>query len=244
MSEGIASLHKVLKDETRRKIILLLSDKGSLSYVDLMKELQITSTGKMNYHLKILSDLLAKNEAGHYTLTEKGKLASRLLLEFPEENRTGKPKWWRRFWLESLIFIISFTAIFSAAYILGYINSYSLYQNLISLIFIIGFSYMIQHILRDILSKKTKLAIAKTVYIGGGIVLGLAAAFIGGGIALSGLSGLLGETFAPGNPAYTIFWSAEYLVFSLLIAPTIGALGMYRFGKKRRFRTANYNPDG
>jgi predicted transcriptional regulator len=95
MSEGIASLHKVLKDETRRKIILLLSDKGSLSYVDLMKELHITSTGKINYHLKILSDLLAKNEAGQYTLTEKGKLASRLLLEFPEEKRMGKPKWWR-----------------------------------------------------------------------------------------------------------------------------------------------------
>jgi hypothetical protein len=144
MSTGIASLHKVLKDETRRKIILLLCEKESLSYVDLMKELQVTSTGKMNYHLKILNDLLAKNEAGQYTLTEKGKLASRLLLEFPEKNRIGKPKWWRRFWLESLIFVVAFVAIFSAAYILGYINSYNLYRNLISIAFVIGFSYMIQ----------------------------------------------------------------------------------------------------
>jgi hypothetical protein len=238
MSEGIASLHKVLKDETRRKIILLLSDKGSLSYVDLMKELQITSTGKINYHLKILSDLLAKNEAGQYTLTEKGKLASRLLLEFPEENRMGKPKWWRRFWLESLIFIVSFTAIFSAAYVLGYINSYSLYQNLISLIFIIGFSYMIQHILRDVLSKRSQRIVAETVYVAGGVVLGLTVAFIGGGFLFSALQDLTGEPLL-----YTVFWSSWYLIFSLLIAPTIGAYGMYQFGKKRQFRTANYNPD-
>ncbi len=84
MGSGIASLHKVLRDETRRKIILLLQEKGSLSYVDLMKTLGITNTGKMNYHLKILGDLLSKKEDGQYALTEKGTLASRLLLEFPE----------------------------------------------------------------------------------------------------------------------------------------------------------------
>jgi len=84
MSSGIASLHKLLKDETRRRIILLLQEKGSLSYVDLMKALGITNTGKMNYHLKVLGNLLAKKEDGHYMLTDKGMLASRLLLEFPE----------------------------------------------------------------------------------------------------------------------------------------------------------------
>jgi len=86
MSSGFASLHKILKDETRRKIILLLNDKGSLSYTDLMDTLGIVSTGTLNYHLKVLGDLLTRNEAGQYMLTEKGKLASRILLEFPEEN--------------------------------------------------------------------------------------------------------------------------------------------------------------
>jgi hypothetical protein len=84
MGSGIASLHKVLKDETRRRIILLLQEKGRLSYVELMKTLGITNTGKMNYHLKVLGDLLSKKENGQYALTEKGTLASRLLLEFPE----------------------------------------------------------------------------------------------------------------------------------------------------------------
>lgn len=76
MSSGIDSLHKILKDKTRMRIILLLQEKGSLSYVDLMKALEITNTGKINYHLKILDALLSKNETGQYTLTEKGKLAS------------------------------------------------------------------------------------------------------------------------------------------------------------------------
>jgi hypothetical protein len=38
----------------------------------------------MNYHLKVLGDLLQKNEEGRYLLSEKGRLASRLLLEFPD----------------------------------------------------------------------------------------------------------------------------------------------------------------
>jgi hypothetical protein len=64
MSSGIAALHNILRDETRRKIILLVHEKESISYVDLMKDLQIVSTGKMNYHLKVLNGLLSKNEEG------------------------------------------------------------------------------------------------------------------------------------------------------------------------------------
>lgn len=90
MSSGISSLHKILKDENRRKIMLQLQEKGSISYVDLMKILGITNTGKMNYHLKVLGDLIAKNEDGKYLLTEKGKLATRMLLEF--NNKTSPNK--------------------------------------------------------------------------------------------------------------------------------------------------------
>lgn len=82
MSQGLASFHKILKDETRQKIILLLNEKGSLSYTDLMDSLEVVSTGLLNYHLKVLADLLAKNEAGQYTLTEKGQIAYKVLTEF------------------------------------------------------------------------------------------------------------------------------------------------------------------
>ena len=93
MSSGIESLHKILKDETRTKIVLLLHEKGSLSYTELMETLGFVTTGLFNYHLKVLGDLLAKNEAGQYTLSEKGKLAARLLIEFPNAQQSGgKPK--------------------------------------------------------------------------------------------------------------------------------------------------------
>ena len=82
MSKGIASIHKILKDETRQKIILMLNEKGSISYTDLMDTLGFVGTGLLNYHLKVLADLLIKNEDGQYMLTEKGQLAYRVLTEF------------------------------------------------------------------------------------------------------------------------------------------------------------------
>jgi hypothetical protein len=74
-----ASLSAVLKNSTRRKIILHISDKGSISYVDLMNSIEITNTGKFNYHLKILGDLLEKDENGKYNLSEKGRVALQFL---------------------------------------------------------------------------------------------------------------------------------------------------------------------
>jgi predicted transcriptional regulator len=100
MNSGFATLHKILKDETRRKIILLLNEKGSSSYTDLMKTLEISNTGRMNYHLRILGNLLSKREDGQYVLTEKGILASKLLLEFPENAQSQMNiKWSKRFWI-------------------------------------------------------------------------------------------------------------------------------------------------
>jgi hypothetical protein len=93
MSLSADSLHKILKDKTRRKIIFLLNEKGTLSYVDLMKALEISNTGKMNYHLKILNNLISKDENGRYLLTEKGKLAMRLLQEFPKDYMQEYKRW-------------------------------------------------------------------------------------------------------------------------------------------------------
>jgi len=85
MNSGIDSLHKILKDETCKKILLLLREKQNLSYTELIGALGINSTGKLNYHLKVLGDLITKAGNGRYVLTEKGTLASRLLLDFPEK---------------------------------------------------------------------------------------------------------------------------------------------------------------
>jgi hypothetical protein len=87
MSQGIASLHKILKDETRQKIITLLATRGTLSYTELLEQLDVI-TGILNYHLKVLGDLLEKNASGQYMLSEKGQIAYKVLTEFPN----GHPK--------------------------------------------------------------------------------------------------------------------------------------------------------
>jgi hypothetical protein len=60
MSSGLDSFHKILKDKTRREIVLLLKEKDSLCYTDLMTCLGIVNTGRLNYHLKVLDDLSKK----------------------------------------------------------------------------------------------------------------------------------------------------------------------------------------
>lgn len=83
MTVDISKLHNVLRDNTRARIIELLSEKTSLSYIELQESLKISHTGKLNYHLKVLGDLLVKDErTGRYSLGEKGILAATLLSKF------------------------------------------------------------------------------------------------------------------------------------------------------------------
>jgi DNA-binding transcriptional ArsR family regulator len=124
MSLGIASLHKILKDDTRRRIILLLNKKSSLSYTDLLDSLEVVSTGLLNYHLKVLGDLLTKNETGQYMLSEKGKLAFRLLEEFPEKsNQLQKRKGQKQFWTVAAVSQVVYLISVLTLYYLNYIDS-------------------------------------------------------------------------------------------------------------------------
>lgn len=91
VSANLESLHKILKHAIRRKIVLMLLKKKELAYVDLMNLVGIENTGKLNYHLKILGDLIEKDGNGKYRLTEKGQLASQLLLRFPEKKSASTP---------------------------------------------------------------------------------------------------------------------------------------------------------
>jgi hypothetical protein len=83
MDVDYSSLHKVLKDPTRRTILQLLSSHGATSYLELMNMTGVTNTGRFNYHIKMLGDFVAKDIDGKYVLTEKGKLAIQFLEQFP-----------------------------------------------------------------------------------------------------------------------------------------------------------------
>ena len=92
MSVDLESLSDVLKHPIRRRIIFVLYERGRLSYVDLMNLVEVDSTGKFNYHLKILGDLIEKGRNGKYGLTEKGRMIAQLLQKFPEKKVEGKDK--------------------------------------------------------------------------------------------------------------------------------------------------------
>jgi len=76
-------VHKVFKDETRFRLVELLQENGHLSYSDIQRLLAIKNTGKLNYHLKVLDDLIQKDfETGMYSLSEKGKVAAQFVTRF------------------------------------------------------------------------------------------------------------------------------------------------------------------
>ncbi len=150
MTSAFDSLHKILKDETRRNIVLLLSEKNSLSYTDLMDALKIGSTGTLNYHLKILGDLLEKNMTGQYMLTEKGKLASRFLIEYPGQDGSLKAKrvWWRRFWFVAIVLPTAWLLIVLYLHFSGYLDLYRTAQATFGFITATLFTYFFYRMIR------------------------------------------------------------------------------------------------
>lgn len=91
MSVDFKSLSDVLKHPIRRMIVLTLYERRNVPYVELMKLVGVTNTGKFNYHLKILGDLLEKNQNGEYGLNEKGLLAAQFIQKFPEKELQQTP---------------------------------------------------------------------------------------------------------------------------------------------------------
>jgi DNA-binding transcriptional ArsR family regulator len=235
---GLTSLHKILKDETRQKIITLLNDKGSLSYTDVMDNLEVVSTGLLNYHLKVLGDLLAKNELGQYMLTEKGKLASRLLLEFPEEKRQQlglKPKWWRKFWIAQAIVATGFSIFFFGIFLVGSIDATRLYQSIFTIISGVGIAYMITHILRDVLSGQQRLKLHRGIYIMFGLFIIGFLLWIGLMTLLrdSGINRVIVNTFGRD-------FAGIFAIVSFVICYIVGAFVGNWIGKKRLIHKFKY----
>lgn len=59
-----------------------MAEKGPLEYSEIMRELGLTSTGRLNYHLKVMRELLEKDELRRYRLNRRGLLAYQLLSEY------------------------------------------------------------------------------------------------------------------------------------------------------------------
>jgi hypothetical protein len=233
MSSASDSLHRILKDENRRKIIMVLNEKGNLGYTDLMKAVGIDNTGKFNYHLKILSGLIVKKDDGLYALTEKGLLASRLMRQFPENTDQLRLKSLRQtIWIGLALQVIYVTAIV-VLYFFGVIDTVWLIRGIsFLLVFIVG-NYLIYRTQRtrsnpDSSEDRTSM---KIVYTAGGVGLGVGIAFFGVLILSRIIQHFLGIPYL-----YALTSSEWFFFFSLVIAPSIGGLIGYWFGQRRGFK--------
>ena len=118
MSVDIPRLHSVLRDRTRSRILELLDEKTSLSYTELQNLLQITHTGKLNYHLKILGDLLVKDsQSGRYSLGEKGKIAVQLISKFQTVTDESEAR-------KALVTGFALVALVAIVILLAYLTQY------------------------------------------------------------------------------------------------------------------------
>lgn len=71
--DGIERRIKALSHWARRKIILLLGEKGPMTYSELMKNVGVEDSGTFAFHLRSLGDLVEKTDDGKYRLTNEGE---------------------------------------------------------------------------------------------------------------------------------------------------------------------------
>ncbi len=123
------NVHRLLKDDTRRKIVQFIGDRGQVTYTDILRELGI-STGKLNYHLRLLSPLLARGEGGqYYSLDDLGRNAFALLQGFKQnEQANGNRQLLRRVsWIAlSLSLLAMYYSLFGGVDLrigLGFVSS-------------------------------------------------------------------------------------------------------------------------
>lgn len=111
------SLHETLNSETRRSIVRLLRENGTLTYTELMKVAQVDSSGQMNYHLNTLGDLITTNSSDQYTLTDKGVFAYTLLSLENSRTPLQKPNLPQRQWVSpvavSTVFLLGIFLLYS-----------------------------------------------------------------------------------------------------------------------------------
>jgi DNA-binding transcriptional ArsR family regulator len=237
MSQGIASLHKILKDATRRKILLLLEERGSVTYTDLMAAIGIGSTGKLNYHLKILSGLISKNGDGRYFLTEKGKLSIRLLEEFCKKSESeleaSFPKGY--FIMVGLFSIISVVLFFSL-YITGIINAERFVLYIATTI--LGIMFLV---VADKARRKRAMSKPSTQMLGAKLSIIFAGAFAGGVILFFAGGLLIG--FAAKSLGLSLFSFTNWIILSFTIGSIFGGLiGFWIYKRSKLSKLTYYDP--
>ncbi len=234
MTPSINSLHKILKDQTRRKIIVILQEKGALGYTELMEHLEITRTGTLNYNLKTLGDLLAKDNSGRYILSEKGQVAYRVLAEFPNGPPMEQAYKWKRVVASILaiangISLIVSTLLFFVGYIdWHFFSSQIIYSLVAFLVALIIFKFPTTRPKYD--PKRARKLTCYSYSVGGAIFTSIFLFFALGALLIS----ILWQPI-PGGPLGNAFW-----VLSFVGGAMIGGMIGYILFKRSKYSDPSF----
>ena len=109
--ENVSSILSVLSHPLRREILLSLSEKGELTFTDLLNMLKV-DTGKLSFHLRTLSVFIEQTPTGKYKLSRAGENALRVIFdieswaEVADVKRKGMPLPLASFKKRTLAFLI------------------------------------------------------------------------------------------------------------------------------------------
>jgi len=222
--------YKILEDDLRQKILVLIAERGSLSYSDLMEKFDPISERLLNYHLKVLGDLLCKNGA-QYVLTERGCVALKFLAEYPlEEVRKRKER--KYFWFVLAVIACVFFVNNFILYLRNPVFADFILRAGVILIVILILAYCLYEI-NPLLSGAEPKKIPG-VYIASGGVGGFGIGFFG-----LMLAGVFSGFFGGPNLFAVIAPDSVHFLSYLCITTVVGCFVGYGIGKKRGFRRPN-----
>jgi DNA-binding transcriptional ArsR family regulator len=116
LDDEISHFFNVLGHPLRRQVIKVLGEKSSVSFTDLKSTLNV-SVGTLYYNLDLLKGIVEQNANKKYVLTNKGKLAYRLLVESEEKLLSlGLKSQKQLTWLKPLISVLMMRRFFACIY--------------------------------------------------------------------------------------------------------------------------------
>ena len=183
----------------------------------------------MNSHLKVLDDLLVKRGDGFYLLTEKGKLASRLLHEFPSSQKPERVRLLKA--SEAVWAIISnglFVSILAYFFDQGAVSAtwffFSTVLFVAVCVLVIVFAKIPMPARKSYSPERMKWGYAAL-----GAWLGSVVGFFGGGFAIVGVARILGI-------ARTDVVGIIWLAVDPIVGAIIGATAGYLYFVKRKHK--------
>jgi len=119
---GSDDLFEAVSHPMRIEIVKTLAEKP-LRFADLKKNLKISSSGLLDFHLKKLNDLITTNDEGCYALTERGFAALQVV------ETTSKYFWLRAAQKRSFLLAIIVSILINVylLWIVSHLNDYTLW---------------------------------------------------------------------------------------------------------------------